>query len=226
MTGVAAVIVAAGSGRRFGAAKQFAPLRGRPLVEWSLAAFEAHPLVETIVLVLPDLSRKDVYRAGFPKVADVVRGGAERQDSVAVGVGRLDAARTEIVLVHDGARPFVSAALIDRVAAAAARTGAAVPVVPVEDTIKEVEADRVVRTCERGRLCRAQTPQGFSFGLLVRALTEARAAGVSGTDEAALVERLGAAVAVVEGDPRNIKITSLLDLRVAEALGDENRPRV
>jgi 2-C-methyl-D-erythritol 4-phosphate cytidylyltransferase len=223
MKSVAAVIVAAGEGRRFGAAKQFAALGGRPLVEWSLAAFQAHPFIETIVLVLPDDARKVFYQTKFSKLADVVPGGSERQDSVTNGFRRLDPAVTGIVLVHDGARPFVTADLIDRVTAAARETGAAVPVVPPEDTIKETAEGRIVRTLDRSRLGRAQTPQGFAYELLARALAAARRDGITGTDEAALVERLGEPVAAVAGDPRNLKITTPLDLEIAEVYGHENR---
>jgi len=226
MKGVGAVIVAAGAGRRFGGGKPFALLAGRPLVEWSLAAFEAHPLVQAIVLVLADDSGKVLYRTKFRKVIDVVRGGERRQDSVGCGFARLDPAATDVVLVHDGARPFVSAELIGRVVEAARLRGAAVPVVPVPDTIKEVDGGRVVRTIDRARFGRVQTPQAFSYPLLEKALAKARADGFRGTDDAVLIERCGAEVAVVEGDARNIKITTPLDLRIAEGLCHEDRPRV
>jgi 2-C-methyl-D-erythritol 4-phosphate cytidylyltransferase len=224
MKGVGAIVVAAGAGRRFGAAKQFALLGGRPLIEWSLAVFQAHPLVETIVLVLPDVGEEEVYKMKFSKVADVVRGGEERQDSVASGFNRLDPSGTEIVLVHDGARPFVSAALVDRVIEAARRHGAAVPVVPPTDTVKEIAGGRVVRTLDRARLGCVQTPQAFGYSVLERALAKAREDGHYGTDEATLVERLAGEVAAVDGEGRNIKITTPLDLRIAEVLIHEDRP--
>jgi 2-C-methyl-D-erythritol 4-phosphate cytidylyltransferase len=226
MIPVAVVVVAAGAGRRFGSAKQFAALGGRPLIEWSLRAFEDHPGVGAIVLVLADEADRERYRREFPKVVDVVRGGARRQDSVTNGTARLGPARGGLVLVHDGARPLVDAGLISRVIEAAAAAGAAIPVVPPEDTVKETAGGFVVRTLDRARLGRVQTPQGFAFGLLERALAQARADGFHGTDEAALVERLGEAVAVVEGDPRNLKITTPLDLIIAEAILHENRHRV
>jgi len=226
MSGVAAVVVAAGSGKRFGGGKAFVPLAGRPLVEWSLAAFQDHPLVGTVVLVLPDESGRDEFRRKFPKLADVAAGGAERQDSVERGFARLDPAAWDLVLVHDGARPLVSAALIGRVIDAARRHGAAVPVVPTADTVKEVEGGRVVRTLDRARLGAVQTPQGFAAAVLGRALSKAREEGFRGTDEAALVERYGGDVAAVEGDERNIKVTTRLDLRVAEVFLNENRPGV
>lgn len=226
MTRTAVVIVAAGSGARFGGAKQFALLEGRPLVEWSCAEFQVHPRVEDIILVLPDSAGGEEYKRRFPKILDVVRGGPRRQDSVTAGFSRLRAGETKIVLVHDGARPLVSAGLIDRVLEAAERTGAAVPVVFSEDTLKDVEGGRVVRTVDRGRVGRAQTPQGFRYELLDRALAEARRDEIYGTDEAFLVERLGAPVEAVPGEPENIKITTPLDLAAAEAIRHENRPRI
>ncbi len=226
MSRTAAVIVAAGSGARFGGPKQYALLGGRPLVDWSCAAFQTHPRVDDIVLVLPETSAKADYVRRFPKIIDVVSGGARRQDSVGAGVEQLDGRHMGLVLVHDGARPLVPADVIDRVLAAAEKNGAAVPVICFEDTLKEIDGDRVVRTLERGRLGRVQTPQGFAYDLLRRALAAASEAGISGTDEASLVERLGETVAVVPGDPRNIKITTPLDLITAEAIRHENRPGV
>jgi 2-C-methyl-D-erythritol 4-phosphate cytidylyltransferase len=226
MKGAGAVIVAAGAGRRFGGEKAFVPLAGRPLVEWSLAAFEAHPLVEAVVLVLPEEGKGASVRGAYSKLAAVVAGGPERQDSVERGFARLDPAGSDLVLVHDGARPLVSAALIGRVIEAARRHGAAVPVAPLADTIKEVEGGRVVRTLDRTRLGAAQTPQGFAAAVLARALAKAREEGFRGTDEAGLVERYGGGVAAVDGDERNIKVTTRLDLKIAEALCHEYRPGV
>jgi len=227
MTGVAAIIVAAGEGRRFGSPKQFALLGGRSVLEWSLAAFEAQPRVGEIVLVLPNEALGARYAAAFAKVRAVVRGGARRQDSVLAGLSRLDRRRTDIVLVHDGARPLVPAALIRRIIREAAAHGAAVPALPLEDTVKEGADGRVVRTVDRASLYRIQTPQGFAFEILEEAFRRAGEDGFTGTDDASLVERLGKPVVIVEGDPRNIKITTLLDLKWAEGfLHDENRARV
>ena len=141
---------------------------------------------------------------------------------VARGFGALDPGRWDLVLVHDGVRPLAGPDLIRRVIAAAEETGAAVPVIPVEDTLKEVERGRVRATLDRGRIFRSQTPQGFRYPLLDRALHEADRTGFVGTDEAALVERLGHAVAAVPGEQTNIKITTPADLRTAEVtLGEE-----
>jgi len=217
MNRVAAVVVAAGEGRRFGGSKLFAPLKGRPVLDWSLRAFETNPFIDAIVLVLSEAAGRVKYAAKFPKIAAVVRGGERRQDSVANGVAALQVGDDDIILVHDGARPLLTQELIERVIEGARRTGAAVPGLPPDDTIKEIEGGMVVRTIDRDRLVRIQTPQGFAAGLLRRALARAGAEGAAGTDEAALVERLGLPVTVVAGDPRNIKITSPLDLSVAEA---------
>ncbi|MDH7513220.1 MAG: 2-C-methyl-D-erythritol 4-phosphate cytidylyltransferase [Clostridiales bacterium] len=217
MRRVSAIIVAAGKGKRFGSAKQFALLRGKPLLDWSLEKFESHPDVDEIVLVLPDDREKAAYLGRSRKVIAVVAGGPRRQDSVFCGVEALDPERAHIVLVHDGVRPFVSCALITRVIEETQRKGAAIPAVPVEETVKEVDGTRVVRTLDRERLYRVQTPQGFLYPVLRTALERAREEGYSGTDEAALLERTGEMVAVVAGDPRNIKVTTPLDLKMAEA---------
>jgi 2-C-methyl-D-erythritol 4-phosphate cytidylyltransferase len=220
MNGVSAIIVAAGAGKRFGQKKQFAYLRAKPVLEWTLERFEAHPEIGTIVLVLPDEQDHKHYRLRYAKIVDIVRGGERRQDSVWQGFRLLAASAPEVVLVHDGARPLVPADLISRVIAAARGTGAAVPVLPVEETIKEVRDGRVARTVDRSFLARSQTPQGFRYDVLSRALDAARKERFCGTDEAVLVERLGLAVTAVPGDPRNIKITTPIDIPIAEALLD------
>jgi 2-C-methyl-D-erythritol 4-phosphate cytidylyltransferase len=217
MSKVTAIIVAAGKGRRFGGAKQFASLGGQSVLERSLVAYQVHPQVDEIILVLPEEERGSEYRKRYPKLTAVVGGGARRQDSVARGFERLDCFPADIVLVHDGVRPLVGGELISRVIARAKECGAAVPAVAVEETIKETAGATVVRTVERKNLQRVQTPQGFSREVLERALQKAREDGFYGTDESALVERTGHPVAVVPGDARNIKITSPTDLKIAEA---------
>lgn len=221
MTAVTAIIVAAGEGRRFGSPKQFARLRGRSVLDWSLAVFEGLRDVGEIILVLADEALGKKFLKSYTKIRAVVRGGAQRQDSVFRGFSAIDPRLTEIVLVHDGARPCVSAGLVRRVIRETARHGACVPGVPVEDTVKRIDEGVVIRTLERTRLFRIQTPQGFRYSLLKRAFERAWADRFYGTDDAALVEHLGEKVVLTEGDPKNIKITSLLDLRTAEAhLGD------
>jgi 2-C-methyl-D-erythritol 4-phosphate cytidylyltransferase len=220
MTGAAAIIVAAGAGTRFGEMKQFAYLRAKPVLEWTLERFQGHPEVGAIVLVLPDENDFKHYRMRYPKIVETVRGGERRQDSVWQGFRLLAAARPEIVLVHDGARPLVPAELIGRIVEAARADGAAVPVLGVEDTVKEVRDGRVTATVDRTLLFRAQTPQGFRYEVFEKAMDAARKDWFYGTDEASLVERIGLPVTAVPGDPRNIKITTPVDIRIAEALLD------
>jgi 2-C-methyl-D-erythritol 4-phosphate cytidylyltransferase len=216
MKRVTAIIVAAGEGRRFGSPKQFARLRGRSVLDWSLAVFDRHPRITDIILVLTDEALGKKYMGAHEKLRSVVRGGAQRQDSVFRGFSELDPRRAEIVLIHDGARPLVSNALIRRVIRETEKHGACVPGVPLEDTVKRVDGALVVRTLDRAKLSRIQTPQGFNYALLKRAFARAWADNFYGTDDASLVERLGEKVVVTEGDPKNIKITTLLDLKLAE----------
>ncbi len=216
--GAAAVVLAAGEGKRFGKAKQFALLKDRAVLCWSLEAFQDHPQVDEIVLVLRRGRRADPFLRKYSKVTAVARGGARRQDSVRSGLRRVNERRTPVVLIHDGVRPLVSGELISRVLEGLRTRKAVIPVVPVEETVKRVRGDRVVRTVDRSRLFRAQTPQGYDVALLRAAISAAEEDGYCGTDEAVLVERLGEEVFTVTGDPANIKITSPLDLQMAEAL--------
>ena len=221
MKNVTAIIVAAGEGRRFGSAKQYALLKGKPVLDWTLQRFESHVKVKEIILVVKEDWLRDKYQSRYKKITAVVRGGERRQDSVAAGFNQVKPDRTDIVLVHDGVRPLVGKGLITRVIEAAALKGAAVPAIPVEDTVKHVEGDRVVHTLERKTLYRVQTPQGFSYATLENALKKASENHFYGTDEASLVERIGVTVYVVEGEAHNIKITSPSDIRIAEALCED-----
>ena len=214
---ISAVVVAGGQGRRFGGArpKQLAPLAGRPVLTHALAAFERSSVAE-IVLVLPgdwreEIEREAVRPFGFRKVR-TVPGGETRAASTRLGFA---ASTGDLVLIHDGVRPFVTPGLIAAVAEAAAEEGAALAAVPVRDTLKEVAEGRVRRTLDRAGLWQAQTPQGFRREILARAL-----AGVdhAATDDAALLEPLGLAAAVVQGSALNLKITTPEDLALAEAL--------
>jgi 2-C-methyl-D-erythritol 4-phosphate cytidylyltransferase len=218
MKKVSAVIVAAGEGKRFGSAKQFALLRGKPVLDWSLETFNDHPGVDEIILVVPDVRSKKSYPARYRKIAAVVKGGQRRQDSVSLGFRTIDPRRAGIVLVHDGARPLAGRNLIKRVIEQTRKKGAVVPGLVLDETIKEAASGEVLETLDRTRLFRVQTPQGFFYPLLARALEKASADHFYGTDEAALVERLGERVFIIDGDPRNIKITAPLDLKMAEAL--------
>lgn len=195
---------------------------------WSIRAFTAHPAVSHVVVVLPP----DTAQAPPPWLAPHVgqgltlaRGGNERADSVAEGLAALPPA-VNVVLVHDAARPLVGRDLIDRVLAGARRGVAVIPAVPMTDTVKELDAAQphtVARSVPRDRLVRAQTPQGFPRALLEMAHAEARRAGIAGTDDAALVERLGRTVEVVPGDGSNLKVTTPDDLALAEWMVQRSR---
>jgi len=218
---VGAIIAAAGRGRRFGEGdKLFAPLAGRPLIAHTLMAFEVCRAVEKVVLVLAaenlERGRRLVVTAGFDKVAAICPGGPRRQDSVRLGLGALGECRW--VVVHDGARPLVTAALIEAGLAAAAETGAAIAAVPLADTLKDVVEDGLIRrTLDRRNLWTAQTPQVFDYELLREAHRRPDSVGEA-TDDAALVEALGRRVKVFPGSSRNLKVTTAADLALAQAL--------
>lgn len=222
MTTATAIIAAAGQGTRFGGTlpKQFATLGDRPIIEHTLAAFEQAARITAIVLAVAEEYREDVAKKlqlKFPKLRHVVAGGARRQDSVFNALKVLHPHADDIVAVHCGARPLIRSALIDRSVAVAAAIGGCIIARPAHDTMKRVAAGELItETVDRSTLWMAQTPQTFRAGLLRRALEQALADGVTGTDEAALVERLGEPVQVIMGDPWNIKITTPEDLALAE----------
>lgn len=200
--------------------KAFLLLAGRPLLLRAAEAFEAAPDVEAIVAVVPAGEQKAAHDLLAPlrKVTAVVAGGATRQDSVRAGLLALPASFDGIVLVHDAARALVEPALIAAVIRAALETGAALPVVPLVDTIKRVRDGAVLETLDRSELAAAQTPQGVRRALLEEALDRAAREGATVTDEAMAVERLGRRVSAVVGSPRNLKITTPHDLRWAEVM--------
>jgi len=215
-----AILVAAGRGERMhaGRPKAFLTLGGQTLLLKVALAFEAAPSVGAIVVVAPPLE-VDAARAalaGVAKLRDVVAGGPRRQDSVLEGLKRVPDGFGGVVLVHDAARPLVETALIEAVARAARESGAAIPVLELVDTIKRMRDGRVRETVDRSELAAAQTPQGFRFGLLVRAYEAAFRDQVTLTDEAMAVERVGEAVVAVPGSARNRKITTPEDLAWAE----------
>lgn len=224
-TGVAAgllfhaVVPAAGRGERFGAAKQFAPVAGRPLLAWTVRRLREAGAA-SVTLVLPAGELEDAVRriAAGPEVI-CVAGGETRQASVALGVAASPAAAEELVAVHDGARAAVAVEDVVATVAAARRAGGAILGRPVTDTIKEVEAGLVVRTVDRSRLLRAETPQVFRRATLEAALAAARRDGFVGTDEASLVERLGGVgiVAVAARRP-NPKVTFAEDVEAVARL--------
>jgi len=219
-----AVVVAAGRGSRAGGiqSKQFREISGIPIIIHTLSRFERCETIEGSVVVLP---RGDVdgfaalaARHGLRKRLRAVAGGETRAESVRRGLEALPRSGVGVVAVHDGVRPFVTPSEIDRTVREAERVGAAILAVPLTDTVKEADGARVLGTLERSRLWRAQTPQCFRFELLRRAYELALSDGLDATDDSALVERLGAAVSIVEGGEHNIKITTPQDFAVAEIL--------
>jgi 2-C-methyl-D-erythritol 4-phosphate cytidylyltransferase len=211
-----AIIVAAGSSQRMGGIdKLLRELDGRPLIAYSIAAFAASNEVQRIVIVASNANFDAVSAIAWQLAPDarVVLGGARRQDSVRAGINALD--DVEYVLVHDGARPLVTEALIEATLAGAVEAGAAICAVPVSDTIKRGRDGFIVETVDRAALFQAQTPQAFRRELLLRAHERDDS---EATDDAAIVERLGEPVRLVPGSARNIKVTTPDDLHVAEAL--------
>lgn len=228
---MAAIIPAAGRARRFGGSKNkiWARIAGRSVLEWTLTAFQAHPEIASIVLVAgeEEIERVRSISANFSKVAAVVIGGATRTESVRNGLEAVPEG-TRIVLVHDAARPLVTAEVITGIVEATDRVGGAVPGFPLSDTVKRADSEGIVRaTVPRSAeidgvtlsgLTAVQTPQGAQAHLLREAYARYDFAGPEPTDEAALLEFLGASVAVVPGDPTNIKITRPEDVLLAEKL--------
>ena len=218
-----AVIVAAGSASRMGGIdKVMAPLGGTPMVAHTAAAFQnCDAIAEIVIVTRPDLIRPiSALCAGMDKVRAVVAGGSSRQESVWLGLNALSE-DIQLAAIHDGARPLVSNLVIDRTVRAANSYGAAAPAVPVKDTIKVVKGGLVEKTPERATLQAVQTPQVFDFDLLRGALKQAEEEKAAVTDDCSAVERLGMKVKIVEGDERNLKVTTPMDLKIAEMLLEE-----
>lgn len=218
-----AVIVAAGSASRMGGIdKVMAPLGGTPMVARTAAAFQnCDAIAEIVIVTRPDLIRPiSALCAGMDKVRAVVAGGSSRQESVWLGLNALSE-DIQLAAIHDGARPLVSNLVIDRTVRAANSYGAAAPAVPVKDTIKVVKGGLVEKTPERATLQAVQTPQVFDFDLLRGALKQAEEEKAAVTDDCSAVERLGMKVKIVEGDERNLKVTTPMDLKIAEMLLEE-----
>lgn len=221
---VIVLIPAAGMGSRMGSAvhKQYLTLAGRPILAHTLALFDAHPAIDHIYLIAPVAEvvycqTEIVDRYRFVKVRGVVAGGRERQESVRLGLEACGGVAGDIVLIHDGVRPFFPASLIEPLLATAGRVGACLLGVPMKETVKVVEGERVTATPDRRTLWLAQTPQVFRYELLAAAHRRALEEDFLGTDDASLVERLGAPVAILHGSYRNIKITTPEDLVLARA---------
>jgi 2-C-methyl-D-erythritol 4-phosphate cytidylyltransferase len=217
-----AIIAAAGTGSRMASdrPKQFLQLAGTPIIFHTLKPFELCDSIQEVIVVLPAEESAaflaQAGKSGLRKLTRVVPGGATRADSVKRGLMAIRSATAEIVAVHDGVRPFVTVEEIEETVEAARRDGAAILATRITDTIKLVEGEAVVQTLDRTNLRQALTPQCFRYELLRQAYDNADVNDPALTDESALVERLGHRVAVVEGSPRNIKITTPRDLLIAE----------
>lgn len=219
-----AVIVAAGSASRMGGIdKVMAKLQGEPMIVRTVRTFQESDVIREIVIVTrPDLiiPIMDLCH-DFDKVRLVVAGGSSRQESVWRGVNALSDGM-QLAAVHDGARPLISWQVIDRTVRAAHSYGAAAPAIPVKDTIKMVTGGIIASTPDRSALQAVQTPQVFDIDLLKGALKKAKDDGAELTDDCSAVERLGMSVKIVEGDERNIKVTTPLDLKIAELFLEVN----
>ena len=218
-----AVIVAAGNASRMGGIdKVMAPLMGEPMIVRTVRTFQNCDCIAEIVIV----TREDLIlpitnlTRHMNKVKAVVCGGSSRQESVNRGLGALSR-EMQMAAIHDGARPLISMEVIDRTVRAAHTHNAAAPAIPVKDTIKVVEGRVVVNTPDRATLFAVQTPQVFDFDLLRGALKHAEETGAQVTDDCSAVELLGMKVKIVEGDERNLKVTTPMDLKIAEMLLEE-----
>ncbi|KUP04600.1 2-C-methyl-D-erythritol 4-phosphate cytidylyltransferase [Bacillus coahuilensis m2-6] len=215
------VLLAAGKGKRMGANqnKMLLLLQGSPILIHSLHLFEQDPACKGIILVIhPDeqmIMEELLRQHKVKKIKAIVHGGNERQDSVYNG---LQAVTEDIVLIHDGARPFVTGEIVSTLVNVSRQTGAAIPAVPVKDTIKKVLHHQVQQTIERSSLWSVQTPQAFRVSVIQTAHEKAREYGWMGTDDASLLEYLDVQVDIVESDYDNIKITTPEDLYFAEAI--------
>lgn len=221
------VIPAAGQGKRMNAGKnkQFIELEQVPIIIHTLNVFQEHSKCTGIILVINDQEREEfqnlLKKYSVTKVRAIVSGGSERQYSVNNGLQAVE--EGELVLVHDGARPFISHKRIEDLVEKAYETGAAVLAVPVKDTIKKVEEGIVVETVERSALWSIQTPQAFHLSLILDAHHQASKENYLGTDEASLIERAGKQVSIVLGEYTNIKLTTPDDLLIAKAILDQSK---
>ncbi|MGN1399946.1 MAG: 2-C-methyl-D-erythritol 4-phosphate cytidylyltransferase [Bacillus sp. (in: firmicutes)] len=218
------IVLAAGQGKRMNAGKNkvFLDLGGMPLICRTLKVFDSDPFCRKIILPINPVDRSafEALLGEYPMTKEVVltEGGQERQNSVHNGLKKVHEAETDIVLVHDGARPFVRQELITELVNLAFVRGGAIPAVQVKDTIKQVQDGQVINTMERSSLWAVHTPQAFRVPLLKRAHQYAADSGLLGTDDASLLEAIGEPVMIVEDDYNNIKITTPEDLYFAEAI--------
>ncbi|MCL2362652.1 MAG: 2-C-methyl-D-erythritol 4-phosphate cytidylyltransferase [Defluviitaleaceae bacterium] len=218
---VSVIIAAAGNGRRLGGdkPKQFQLLGGRPVLAHSLELFNRLAFIHEIYVAIPgdyiSHTQEIISRYGITKVRKILPGGANRAESVNLALKQLS--NTDIVLIHDGARPFASEELIKTVVDVAASYGAAVAGIPLTDTIKETDdSGKVITTPDRSRFWQVQTPQGFTYDVITKAYTQGCLSQV--TDDSTLVENMGQAVQMVKSHPGNIKITTKEDLLLGELI--------
>ena len=225
-TNTVTIVPAAGAGVRMGTgrAKQFLEIEGVPILGLTLKALNAAALLDAIIVVVPEedvnFCRESIVGPlKLDKVIDVVKGGARRQDSVRIGI-EASGGRYGFVMIHDGVRPFVDEEIIKRVLEVAKSSGAASAGLKIKETVKEVDDNRnVVRTCDRSRIWKVQTPQAFIYDDIIEAHRRALRDGWDdATDDSLLVERLGLRVIMVEGSEKNIKVTTPFDLHFAEFL--------
>ena len=208
---ISVIITAAGYGKRMGKPKQFLPILGRPLLEWTVSVFKKIKEINQIILVVNKEDIKSAENLGV----EVVEGGKERQDSVKNGLDRV-AEDTDLVLIHDGARPLITREIILKAIKECEKHGAVIVGVPVKDTIKKVQAeDIILETIDRTSLWAAQTPQVFKYAIIKRAYDNIK--GIA-TDDSKLVEDLGYKVKMILGSYENLKITTPEDLILAEAM--------
>lgn len=218
-----AIIVAAGSGVRLGSnvPKAFVKLAGRTMLSWSLVTVRQVSSIGEVVITIPegfeDAARAEVAAAGLALPVKITPGGIERQDSVRIALG-LTSAESDLVIVHDAARPLATPAIFEACLIAAARAGGAIAAIPVSDTLKRVADRAIIATIARAELWQAQTPQAFRRDLLVAAHQRALTEKIAATDDADLVERAGARVEVLECSTANLKITTPSDLAIVEAI--------
>ncbi|MBI5815536.1 MAG: 2-C-methyl-D-erythritol 4-phosphate cytidylyltransferase [Nitrospinae bacterium] len=219
----AVIVPSAGSGIRMGGdvKKQFMSLRGRPVLAWTLSELCASPAIDEIIVVAPAgeiefVKNEIIARHGISKVSAVVEGGATRQESVIRGFAAVSH-DAQIIMTHDGVRPFVTGEIIERTVAMAAGRGAAVAAIFVKDTLKKTVGGVIAGAMEREGAVRIQTPQAFGREVFQKAVEAAARDGFTAPDESTLAERIGAAVWTVEGSEMNIKITSPEDIKMAEA---------
>lgn len=222
---VSVIIPAGGSGVRFGnlIPKQLVLLDDKPIIVHTIQAFEIHPLISSVILSVAenwiDRYQELILLHNLSKVTTITIGGNNRQTSIANALFTSEALSSDIVLVHDSVRPFISQNLISTVVSTAIQSGAAIPVLNCKETIKLVNSNGIViQTLDRNLLRSVQTPQGFKRDILVSAYNEHQINSMSTTDDASLVEAIGIQVSTISGEESNIKITTPLDFKLAELI--------